>query len=70
MSIGIREFFENMRIFDIFAETYDVCDLDYIEVLDMGDGLLSITAIFLIGAEENIEIIKEYFNINHFVEAG
>ena len=69
MSICKIDFFKNMKIFNIFIDSYG-CDLDYIEVLDMGDELLNIVAIFLIGINGDIEIIKEFFNLNDFVEKG
>lgn len=70
MSIIKNDFFKNMQIFSNFSNTYIIPDLDYIEVLDMDDELLNITIIFSIGKEENIEKIKEFLDLNGFVDKG
>ena len=70
MSISKKDFFKNMQIFINFSDDYIDTDLDYIEVLDMDDELLDITIMFLIGIEENTEKIKEFFDLNGFVDKG
>ena len=67
MSISKKDFFKIMQTFSNFSNAY-VSDLDYIEVLDMDDELLNITIIFLIGVGENIENIKEFFDLNGYIE--
>ena len=40
------------------------------KIEDMDDELLDITIMFLIGIEENTEKIKEFFDLNGFVDKG
>ena len=70
MSISKKDFFKNMQIFINFSDHYIDTDLDYIEVLDMDDELLDITIMLLMGIEENTEKIKEFFDLNGFVDKG
>ena len=58
-----------MQILNNFSTSY-VLDMDFIEILDMDDELLDITIMFLIGIEENTEKIKEFFDLNGFVDKG
>ena len=62
--------FESKDLDDLDENETNDSDLDYIEVLDMDDELLNITIIFSIGKEENIEKIKEFLDLNGFVDKG
>ncbi|MBQ6813342.1 MAG: hypothetical protein IJP12_01760 [Methanobrevibacter sp.] len=65
MSIGRNEFFKIMKILNNLIDSY-MCDLDYIEVLDMGDELLNISSIILTNSEGNIKIIERILINNGF----
>lgn len=67
MSICKTDFFKYMKIFGDFNDAYR-SDLHFIQTLDMDDGLLNVTVIFLIDMEENIDLIKGFFNLRHFEE--
>ncbi|MBR5503920.1 MAG: hypothetical protein IKV87_05725 [Methanobrevibacter sp.] len=65
LSINREEFFKIMQLLNNLVDSYTL-DLDYIEVLDMGDELLNICSTILINDETTIEIIGAILKNNDF----
>lgn len=65
MSISKDEFFKMMRFLYILIDSYAL-ELNNIEVLDTGDGLLNICSSILMEDESNIKIIEAFLINNNF----
>ena len=69
MSIPKAEFFKIMKLLHSFVDSYRFV-LDFIEVLDMDDGLLNITSSILNDDVEMIKIIEDILKKNGFDYLG
>ena len=69
MSIPKDEFFKIMKLLHYFVDSYRFV-LDFIEVLDMDDGLLNITSSILNDDVEMIKIIEDILKKNGFDYLG
>ncbi|ADC47089.1 hypothetical protein mru_1239 [Methanobrevibacter ruminantium M1] len=65
MSISKDEFFKMMKFLYVLIDSYRL-ELNNIEVLDTGDGLLNICSSILMEDESNIKIIEAFLINNDF----